>query len=171
MLRRLPYGTNAAVDSKEKIMADFVSIISAVENIAATKTDRTTILKRVCELLHKEVSYFDWVGFYLIDPENPKTLLLGPFVGAPTEHLKINVGEGICGQAAQEKNTFVVQDVSKETNYLSCSSQVKSEIVVPIYANGEIVGELDIDSHELSPFTPEDRTNLERICELLSALF
>ena len=100
-----------------------------------------------------------------------KELLLGPFEGEPTEHVKISFSRGICGKAAEIKKTFVVQDVSKETNYLSCSPKVKSEIVVPIFKNGKIAGELDIDSHTPSPFTDEDKAFLEKICEMVSKLF
>jgi len=82
--------------------------------------------------------------------------------------VRIPFGRGICGQAAERKETFVVQDVSKETNYLSCSPEVKSEIVVPIMKDGRVLGELDIDSHSLAPFTDEDREFLENICRLIS---
>jgi GAF domain-containing protein len=97
--------------------------------------------------------------------------MLGPYLGAPTEHVKIAFGQGICGQAAERKETFVVQDVSKETNYLSCSIKVKAEIVVPIFKDEKIVGELDIDSHTANPFTEEDKTYLEKICEELKKIF
>lgn len=85
--------------------------------------------------------------------------------------MRIHFGEGICGQAAERKETFIVQDVSKETNYLSCSLKVKSEMVVPIFKNGKVVGELDIDSHTLSPFTSDDREFLENVCSIVSSLF
>ena len=127
-------------------------------------------LGAICKLLRDNVSYYDWVGFYLVGKTREKELLLGPFEGEPTEHVKIPFGRGICGQAAEMKKTFVVQDVSKETNYLSCGSKVKSEIVVPIFKNGEIVGELDVDSHTSSPFTDEDKAFLGKICEIVSKL-
>lgn len=122
-------------------------------------------LQRLCEYLRERVPYYDWVGFYFVENEE---LVLGPFVGEPTVHTKIPFGMGICGQAAERKVTFVVQDVSKETNYLSCSPKTKAEIVVPIFKGGEIVGELDIDSHALAPFSEEDRRFLERVCELVA---
>ena len=114
--------------------------------------------------------YYDWVGFYLTDPEKKDELVLGPYEGDPTEHTRIPFGRGICGQAAATKETFVVQDVSKEDNYLSCSVHVKSEIVVPIIRDGEVLGELDIDSHTVEPFTDGDREFLERVCELVTAI-
>ncbi len=122
----------------------------------------------ICELLRREVPHYDWVGFYFVDQKNRDELVLGPFSGEPTEHVRIKFGEGICGQAAETRNVFVVQDVSKEDNYLSCSPDVRSEIVVPIFKDGEVVGELDIDSHRINPFTEEDREFLEWICEMVS---
>ena len=127
-------------------------------------------LASVCELLRERVAHYDWVGFYLVDPERPRELVLGPYSGAATDHTRIPFGRGICGQAAEREETFVVQDVAAETNYLSCSPDVRSEIVLPIMRNGAIVGELDIDSHELAPFTDADRLFLESVCELVSGV-
>ena len=127
------------------------------------------ILQKICDLLRAEIEHYNWVGFYLAD-ENEKTLHLGPYSGEPTEHLRIPYGRGICGQAVVRGDTFVVQDVSKETNYLSCGPRVKSEIVVPIYKDGKIVGEIDIDSHYLSPFTEDDRKFLEKLAEKLAEI-
>ena len=123
---------------------------------------------RVCQILQESFERYNWVGIYYASGDE---LLLGPFVGEPTEHTRIKFGQGICGQAAERRETFVVQDVSKEENYLSCSPKVKSEIVVPIFKDGEIVGELDIDSHRLSPFTREDEEFLKEVCKILSHLF
>lgn len=120
-------------------------------------------MQGICDLLRGEVPCYDWVGFYLLE-ESKAELILGPFAGAPTQHARIPVGKGICGQAASKRETFLVPDVSKEENYLSGSTSVKSEIVVPIFRDGRIVGELDIDSHQLSPFSIEDREFLEEIC-------
>ena len=106
-----------------------------------------------------------------MDPDKDRELVLGPYVGESTDHTRIAFGEGICGQAAEREETFVIQDVSKEDNYLSCSFAVKSEIVVPVFKDGQIVGELDIDSHTASPFTPEDREYLEKICKMIDGLF
>ena len=100
-----------------------------------------------------------------------RELVLGPCVGTPTDHVKIPFGRGICGQAAEREETFIVQDVSKECNYLSCSISVKAEIVLPIFKDGRIVGELDIDSHRLSPFTDADRGFLEKVCKIVAQLF
>lgn len=132
--------------------------------------DENRKLEEICRLLKDNVTYYDWVGFYFVDKEKEKELILGPFEGEPTEHVRIPFGRGICGQAAKTKKTYIVQDVTKELNYLSCSPKVKSEIVVPISRGGKIVGEIDIDSHSFSPFTKEDREFLEKISILVSNL-
>jgi GAF domain-containing protein len=125
----------------------------------------------VCDLLRDRVPHYDWVGFYLVDPGSPRELVLGPFAGEPTEHVRIAFGRGICGQAAEREETFVVQDVSEQINYLSCSVHVKSEIVLPVFKDGELVGELDIDSHAVAPFTDADESFLEAVCDAVAVLF
>ncbi len=127
-------------------------------------------LQSIVKLLENDVPYYDWVGIYIANA-SAKELCLGPFTGEPTVHTKIHFGEGICGKAADRNETIIVQDVSKETNYLSCSPFVKSEIVVPIRNNSRIVGELDIDSNTLSAFTEEDQRFLEDVCNIVSQLF
>ena len=149
----------------------FSILIRKVRDIVNDQLDKDEKLKAICKLLRDNIPYYDWVGFYLVDQTREKELLLGPFEGELTEHVRIPFGRGICGRAAEMKKTFLVQDVSKEIIYLSCSPKVKSEIVVPIFKNGEIAGELDIDSHTPSPFTDEDKTFLEKICEIVSILF
>lgn len=128
-------------------------------------------LRGICQVLYNEVEHYDWVGFYLVDEEKEGELVLGPYVGEPTEHTNISFGEGICGQAADTGKLFLIQDVTKETNYLSCSEAVKSEIVIPIFKDGMLVGELDIDSHQLEPFNDLDPELLERICDIVAPLF
>lgn len=151
-------------------MERFHLLLDRVKEIVDSPFDRNEKLRTICKFLRDNVSYYDWVGFYIVD-ESKRQLVLGAFVGESTEHVRIPFGKGICGQAAEAMKTLVVQNVSKETNYLSCSSKVRSEIVVPIFENGEIMGELDIDSHILSPFTQEDRKFLGNVCKIVSRLF
>jgi GAF domain-containing protein len=157
-------------DELENKSHTFNLIINNVFRIAKSATNRTDKLKKICTLLKNDILYYDWVGFYIANTEQTE-LILGPFAGAPTEHTKIPFGSGICGQAAERKETFIVPDVSKETNYLSCSPKVKSEIVIPIMKNDNIIGELDIDSHSISPFTSEDEDFLNNVCNIISQLF
>lgn len=146
----------------------FDRLLREIEAVVDSSLGREEKLKRVCELLAGSVDYYDWVGFYLVDEAKGNELVLGPFVGEPTEHVRIPFGRGVCGRAAVELKTIIVQDVSKETNYLACSPLVKSEIVVPIFREGNFVGELDIDSHQLAPFTEEDREFLEKVANLVA---
>jgi len=122
-------------------------------------------LQLVCTLLHTDVSHYDWVGFYIAVPDE-KLLVLGPYEGAPTDHVRIPYGRGICGQAAERLETFVVADVGAQDNYLACSIHVKSEIVVPVFRDGAFVAEIDIDSHTVDAFTPEDRVFLTELAEM-----
>lgn len=128
------------------------------------------VLEEVASILYGEVEHYDWVGFYLSKPEKNE-LVLGPFVGEETDHTRINYGKGICGQAAETEETFTVQNVKEEENYLSCSPEVKSEIVVPVFNEGEFKGEIDIDSHEFAPFDREDEHFLEELAKDLAPFF
>ena len=130
---------------------------------------QTSTLQGICDLLDREVEVFNWTGFYLASATEERMLELGPFTGEPTDHSRIPYGTGICGQAAETLDTFVVQDVSKAENYLACSVTVKSEIVVPIMKNGTFLGELDIDSHTKDAITPELQELCEEICRRLAA--
>ena len=146
-------------------------LIHGTEEILRRQVTRDEKLFAVCELLADEVSTFNWVGFYMADPGGAEELILGPFVGASTDHTRIPFGKGICGQVAVSHETFISQDVNAEENYLSCSVDVQSEIVVPIMKGDAFVAQLDIDSHTKNSITPEQRETLEEICELLSTEF
>lgn len=142
-------------------------VIEIVENSGSSEAK----LQAICELLHNSVPYYDWVGFYIEDAENPRTLCLGPYAGEPTEHTVIPFGRGICGRVAESGETLVIQDVTKEENYLSCSVSVKSEIVLPIKRYGKFIAQLDIDSHAESPFSDSDVEFLTKVCEAVEPLF
>ena len=120
-------------------------------------------LQKVCQLLDQEISYFNWTGFYFKNGDKEE-LILGSYVGAETDHTVIPYGKGICGQVAVSGETFVVPDVYAQDNYLSCSIATKAEIVVPIFKDGENIGQIDIDSHQIDPFTAEDQEMLEWLC-------
>ena len=126
-------------------------------------------LEKVCHLLDQEISYFNWTGFYFKNGDKDE-LKLGPYVGAKTDHTIIPYGKGICGQVAVSNETFIVPDVKLQDNYLSCSIDTKAEIVVPIFKNGENIGQIDIDSHTIDPFTKEDLELLEWLCNEVSKI-
>jgi len=145
-------------------------IIEEIFEIISLNNDRVTLLEQISKLLKEKVFHYDWVGFYILN-EMKNGLVLGPYAGAHTDHTFIPVGKGVCGQVAENKISMVVQDVTKMENYLSCSLNVQSEIVVPIIKNGEFVAELDIDSHSPAPFTDKDTILLEKICNALADYF
>ena len=154
-----------------KTVKDYDKLLQIVSEVCASKGTQEDNLSKVCTLLKANVAHYDWVGFYLTDLNAERELVLGPYSGAPTEHMRIPYGQGICGQAADTEQTLIIQDVSRETNYLSCSPDVRAEIVLPIFKKGNIVGELDIDSHHLAPFTENDRQFLTEVCNIVSKLF
>lgn len=137
--------------------------------LQSPKDNRDEKLKKVCMLLDQEVPYFNWTGFYFKNGDKDE-LVLGPYVGAETDHTVIPFGKGICGQVAVSGETFVVPDVAAQDNYLSCSIETKAEIVVPIFKDGKNIGQIDIDSHTADPFTAEDRELLEWLCEEVATI-
>lgn len=149
--------------SFEKLKPEIISIIES-------KNNKESKLLSICELLNKNISHYNWVGFYFANHEN-KTLHLGPYVGAETDHTIIPFGKGICGQVAESNKNFVVPDVKAQDNYIACSITVKSEIVVPLFVNGLNIGQIDIDSHEIDPFTEEDERFLEFVNQQVATLF
>lgn len=123
----------------------------------------------ICKLLETKIDYYNWVGFYFRNG-NKEELILGPYVGAPTDHTIIPFGKGICGQVAVSNENFVVPDVTAQDNYIACSITVKAEIVVPVFVNGKNIGQIDIDSNTPNPFTEADERFLEFICKKVSIL-
>lgn len=126
-------------------------------------------LLEICELLEANVDHYNWVGFYFKNGDKDE-LKLGPYVGAPTDHTIIPFGKGICGQVAVSNKNFVVPDVKAQDNYIACSITVKSEIVVPIFVDGNNIGQIDIDSNTLDPFTNKDERFLEFVCAEVATL-
>ena len=135
-----------------------------------SNTSKEEKLLKICELLSNSVEYYNWVGFYFANQET-KTLHLGPYVGAETDHTVIPFGKGICGQVAVSNANFVVPDVAAQDNYIACSFTVKSEIVVPLFVNGENIGQIDIDRHVLNPFPDEAERFLEFVCSEISKMY
>ncbi len=145
----------------------FREILSEIERFSTTSDDVLALQEFTVHLIATRLPSYNWVGFYMLDPNDANVLVLGPFHGAPTDHVRIPVSEGICGAAVAQGKTVIVEDVSADPRYLSCSIETKSEIVVPIRVRNEIAGEIDIDSHDLSAFGPDDRTFLEECARLI----
>ena len=144
-------------------------VLAAVDRLVNAEPSLEEVLRRTAELLHDTFDPYTWVGIYLVDGDE---LALAAWRGpAPTAHVRIPVGTGICGTAAQSGRTLVVDDVSQEPTYLACFPSTRSEIVVPILVRDSVVGELDVDGDEVAAFGPADRAFLEQIARMLSSRF
>ncbi|WP_179008731.1 GAF domain-containing protein [Winogradskyella forsetii] len=141
-------------------------IKSIISNDNLTVDER---LLKICDTLERTIAYYNWVGFYFKNGDKNE-LKLGPYVGEPTDHTIIPFGKGICGQVALSNQNFVVPDVTAQDNYIACSITVKAEIVVPIFVNGENIGQIDIDSNTPNPFTADDERFLEFVCTQVASL-
>ncbi|MCI0405661.1 MAG: GAF domain-containing protein [candidate division Zixibacteria bacterium] len=142
-----------------------------VEEIRA-KTEvlpKEKLLEATVAVLKNNFPKYTWVGIYLMDGE--EELVLGPFLGKPSPHIRIKLGSGICGAAAREKDTVIVPDVNADPRYLACSIETKSEIVVPLMCGGKVVGEIDIDSDLPNAFDSDDQKLLEEIAGILAEKF
>ena len=137
-----------------------------VESLTEGESDLTANLANIAAAIHQAFRFW-WTGFYLVQGEQ---LVLGPFQG-PVACTRIPFGRGVCGTAWQRRETVVVPDVEEFPGHIACSAASRSEIVVPILRNGEVLGVLDIDSRELATFDDEDATGLEAIATLLTKLF
>jgi GAF domain-containing protein len=147
-------------------LAKTQEVWKALDRLAATAASSEQLMTAIVKLLHETMLKYNWVGFYMLEREaNPPMLILGPFQGAMTPHTRIPLNQGICGAAASTGKTVVVDDVKSDPRYLACSIETKSEIVVPIFVKGKVVGELDIDSHFPAAFTTEDRDLVERTAQ------
>jgi L-methionine (R)-S-oxide reductase len=142
-------------------------LIPALDSLASSSTSTEAFMKGIVALLHEKLTRYNWVGFYMLEKEGDRdVLVLGPFKGTMTPHTRIPLNQGICGAAASTGKTIVVDNVNADSRYLACSLETKSEIVVPVFVHGKVAGELDIDSHFLAAFGPDDR----KLCEHAAAL-
>lgn len=137
-------------------------LIPTLDDLVKTSSTADALMKAIVALLHEKLTRYNWVGFYMLEKENDRDILvLGPYKGTMTPHTRIPLNQGICGAAAFTGKTIVVDDVNADSRYLACSLETKSEIVVPVFSHGKVVGELDIDSHFQAAFGPDDR----KLCE------
>jgi L-methionine (R)-S-oxide reductase len=142
------------------------SALEAIERILEGGGDADEVLRAVVETLHDRFEHYSWVGIYLVEGDE---LVLGPWQGPQaTEHVRIPVGQGVCGAAAASGQTEIVDDVNADPRYLACFPSTRSEIVVPIAHEGTVVGQIDIDSDRPAAFDDGDRAFLERVAPLVS---
>jgi len=150
------------------VAARIEEVRTELTEVAERSRSAPELMQSVVRLLHDRMLKYNWVGFYLLEPgAEPPVLVLGAFEGAMTPHTRIPLNQGICGAAASSGQTVVVDDVNKDPRYLACSLETKSEIVVPVFAHGKIVGELDIDSHFPAAFTPEHQALVQYCAQLV----
>src|ERR1700735_784407 len=139
-----------------------------VTGLAQAAPTAKDLMQGVCKILHERMLKYNWVGFYMLEPgARPPVLVLGAFMGAMTPHTRIPLNQGICGAAASSGKTIVVDDVSKDSRYLACSLETKSEIVVPIFVKKQVAGELDIDSHFAAAFGADDQSLVQYCAEVV----
>ncbi|HLG15224.1 MAG TPA: GAF domain-containing protein [Blastocatellia bacterium] len=150
------------------LMSNADSIVSRAEQFVNSAAPRDEVLRGAVSLLKQECKHYDWVGIYLLEGD---TLVLHNYIGKHTDHTRIPVGSGVCGAAVAQRCNLVVGDVSKLENYLACSVETQSEIVVLIRRGDEIFGQLDIDSDHVNAFSDEDESLLERVADLLARRF
>jgi GAF domain-containing protein len=141
-------------------------VLEAIERVVERESESDVIVRETVELLHDRIEHYSWVGIYFVEGQE---LVLGPWKGpAATEHVRIPVGQGVCGAAAASGQTEIVDDVAADQRYLACFLSTRSEIVVPISYDGLVVAEIDIDSDTPAAFTAEDREFLERVAAVIS---
>jgi putative methionine-R-sulfoxide reductase with GAF domain len=148
-------------------VSDYSGALEAVDRILNRESEADEVLRQTVELLHDRFDDYSWVGIYFLEGDD---LVLGPWKGPQaTEHVRIPVGQGVCGAAAASGVTEVVDDVNADERYLACFPSTRSEIVVPVAYEGRVVGEIDIDSDTPAAFNDDDRAFLERVALLISA--
>jgi putative methionine-R-sulfoxide reductase with GAF domain len=147
-------------------MDTYRGALEALDRVINREADSDAILRAAVDILHDRFEHYSWVGIYFVEGEE---LALGPWKGPEaTEHVRIPMGQGVCGAAAASGRTEIVDDVNADSRYLACFAQTRSEIVVPVRYEGSVVAEIDIDSDEPAAFGEDDRSFLERFATLVS---
>lgn len=139
-------------------------LIDTIRAVVRDARDEVELIRQAVQAIHDSSPRYDWTGIYML---NGSELVLRSFIGQPSPHETIPIGEGICGAAVRDARTVIVPDVNDDPRYLACSLETRSEIVVPIFRDGRVIGEIDIDSHTPDAFGAEDREVLEEIACLI----
>jgi L-methionine (R)-S-oxide reductase len=143
-------------------------LLREFQDFARTAPTAQSLMEHIAQRLHENMTRYNWVGFYLVDPADPGILLVGPFVGSFTPNARIPLNTGLCGAAATSGQTVVVHDVSKDSRYLAGSPLVKCEVVVPIFVKNKLAAELDIESYFASVFTPAEQSFVEACASVVA---
>jgi L-methionine (R)-S-oxide reductase len=149
-------------------MTGYDAVLDELRAAIGGSADHTLAMQRTVEILKARMPDYSWVGIYLLEGDE---LVLGPYLGKPSPHTRIPLNRGICGAAASQQQTIIVDDVNADPRYLACSIETRSEIVVPIMREGRVLGEIDIDSDKLAAFGPDDRALVESAAALVAATF
>lgn len=150
------------------ITTTYDAVLTEVKAAVAGEPDRAAALRRTVEILKARMPTYTWVGIYLLEGDE---LVLGPYLGKPSPHTRIPLNRGICGAAASQQQTIVVDNVDADPRYLACSLDTRSEIVAPIMRGDQVFGEIDIDSDKPAAFGPSDRALVEAAAACLAARF
>ena len=164
-MRRAKFEVGSGVRSAECDVTIDRDLESRVREAIDQASNGAAAMEQAVGMLKEGVPAYSWVGIYLLDGEE---LVLGPFLGKPSPHTRIPLGQGICGAAATSAQTIIVDDVNADPRYLACSIETRAEIVVPIIHEGRVLGEIDIDSDTPAAFGPADRDLLESVANQLA---
>ena len=145
-------------------------LLQELQAFAATAPSAQSLMERMVARLHEKMTRYNWVGFYLVDPADAGYLIVGPFAGSFTPNARIPLTSGLCGAAASTGKVVVVQDVTADPRYLAGSSMVKSEMVVPLFANKKLAGELDVESYFADTF-PKSEQEFVEACATIAATY
>jgi L-methionine (R)-S-oxide reductase len=143
-------------------------LLKELQDFAASAPTSQALMERIAKRLHEKMARYNWVGFYLVDPADANYLMVGPFTGSFTPNARFPLNVGLCGAAATSGKVVVVHDVSTDPRYLAGSSLVKSEIVVPIFANKKLAAELDIESYFSDTFTAQEQQFVESCSNIVA---
>ena len=150
-------------------MSAHAKLLQELQELARIAPNAEKLMQRISDRLHAEFTRYNWVGFYLVDKAKPRLLVLGPHTGSFTPHELVPFEQGLCGAAATSGKTVIVHNVTEDQRYLSGSGIVKSEIVVPIFASGKLVGDLNVESYFADTFRAEEDSRFVEACAQIVA--
>ena len=144
-------------------------VLQELQSFAVSAPTADAVMERIAKRLHEKFTRYNWVGFYVVDPADAGFLIVGPYAGSFTPNVRIPLNTGLCGAAATTKQVVIVQDVTKDPRYLPGSSMVKSEIVVPIFVNKKLAGELDVESYFADSFPKSEQAFVEACANVFAS--
>jgi L-methionine (R)-S-oxide reductase len=153
------------------VMPKYEDLLREFQGLACSVSSPESLMQRMSQRVHAEMARYNWVGFYLLDRDDPNLLVLGPFTGSFTPIERIPLDRGLCGAAAATGRTVVVNNVAQDPRYLSASDIVKAELVAPVFAFKKLIGEIDVESYFAETFLEDDRTFVEACAAIVGRYF